>query len=175
MSKMSSNNTKDTDKWYELYNFQKEYRQNNKITAGCLLRKLDIDPFMAQYLYSCNITPSKRDDSEGKKLRDALEILFKNNKIYSDDSDFEENVLEFLKNNMNNLKIVEDGINDIIVKNKEEIIVVTSKPLAPEKAKEDLLKLDDKLFKDIAITTDHFFLATYLESPLCVKRSLECS
>lgn len=46
--------------WDDLYLYQRQYRKENKITAGQLLNKMNLPINLVQYLYSDASRPSNR-------------------------------------------------------------------------------------------------------------------
>jgi hypothetical protein len=61
--------------WSSLFDFAKEFRDKNRITATELMIHLDLPLTMIQYLYNPKITPSKKKNTKGYHLREKLRTL----------------------------------------------------------------------------------------------------
>jgi hypothetical protein len=66
------------DLWETLFELQKSYRSENKMTGTAFLRQLKLPPTLLPYLYSTSRRPSKKSSSLGGKLRAALKDLIAN-------------------------------------------------------------------------------------------------
>lgn len=61
--------------WDELFEFQRNFRLERKLTGTALLRQLDLPGTVLPYLYSKSREPSKKPSSLGGKLRAAINDL----------------------------------------------------------------------------------------------------
>lgn len=61
------------DDWPELYDFQRQWRSENDISAPKFLKLIDCDPWMKKYCYSENEIPSK--SGQGLDFRNKLRKL----------------------------------------------------------------------------------------------------
>lgn len=63
------------DDWKSLFEFSRQFLEEKHMTATQLMIFLDIPVTMIQYLYNSKITPSKKRNTNGYKLRQKLKEL----------------------------------------------------------------------------------------------------
>lgn len=141
--------------WKELYDFQKNYRTENCITGPCLLRNLNIHPSMTRFLYSNKISPSIKS-SDGKLLISALYNLYTNKSIFIDNSNLEDKIFDFLKNNESEL--IFHHITGFIMKDNNNIIITTNNQYTTSvEVKNVLLNMNRTLFENLNIKVEWFY------------------
>ena len=69
------NSVSTDEEWKSLYQFQANFRSENKVTASDLLMNLELPLSLLQYLYSDSVRPSNKIGTLGKSLRENLRIL----------------------------------------------------------------------------------------------------
>ena len=152
-----------------MFNFQKAYRKQNKITASDLLISLDLPLSLLRYLYSKSSCPSSRNKTIiGKQLRTKLSEFLKAPTAVVASEHTPYLLQEFVEENRSSFD--EMGIDSVFI--DESGIVMAMNP-NQKTVDEDRLRtiLANTQFATIPRRVEFYHYLMQFSSPICTRTS----
>ena len=166
------NSVSTDEEWKSLYQFQANFRSQNKVTASDLLMNLELPLSLLQYLYSDSVRPSNKIGTLEKSLRENLRILKEKGRcgfISGQNPEFilreiyELNKDELRSYGVDIMRLGDD--NSVIIDNTPSF--GTTFDQHGEQAVKNVLK--GTQFEDSPIVIETYTLLSVLESPICTR------